>query len=380
MADTQQLQAELLAQVEAADSLGALEDVRVNALGKKGAITAQMKSLGALGQLADQYDSGADPAQVVEDLLELVHWLTRIKVTPAAAEAPGVPEMERTRGQEMAGGLTMAALTRAWQMLLKGLGEVRSAPSALQAAEMILVRLMYGLELPSPADALKKLQDAPPTPQPSAPQAGAPTSGGGASTSGGGGSVNAQGSSHSGGPTVTHGPTMSGANAAQQPQTHPLSMSEVELPDPLTFEHVVALTESLGEMILHANLISNVHLVSFQPGKIEYHPGDHAPQDLAQRLTKFLSDHTARRWVVTVSNQAGQPTLIQQKDAAAAGERAEAARDPLVRAVLEAFPGAEVTAVKDTIQDVAPLPAPPEDMDADMDADADGDDEKLGDD
>jgi DNA polymerase-3 subunit gamma/tau len=310
---------------------------------------------GALGQLADQYDAGADPAQVLEDLLELVHWLTRIKVTPAAAQAPGVPEMERTRGQEMATGLTMAALTRAWQMLLKGLGEVRSAPSALQAAEMILVRLMYGLELPSPADALKKLQDAP-QPQPSGPNG---NSGGNS----GGGSVTAQGSTHTPGSSATHAPMMSAgpgravsgsAQTETQPLSQPLSMSEVQLPDPLTFDQVVALTETLGEMILHANLISNVHLVSFQPGKMEYHPADHAPGDLAQRLTKFLNDHTARRWMVTVSREAGQATLKQQEEAVAASERAEAARDPLVQAVLLTFPGSEVVSVQEIA--TAPLP------------------------
>jgi len=317
---------------------------------------------GALGQLADQYDAGADPAQVLEDMLELVHWLTRIKVTPTAAEAPGIPEMERTRGQDMAGGLTMAALTRAWQMLLKGLTEVRTAPSALQAAEMILVRLMYGLELPSPAEALKKMQDAPqPSPGAPASQPSAPAPGGG-----GGSGVTAQGAAHTPSSTVTHAPTMMAGPGhavagAAQPETQPISMSEVELPDPHTFDQVVALTETLGEMILHANLISNVHLVNFQPGKIEYHPADHAPQDLAQRLSKFLNDHTPRRWVVTVSNQAGQATLKQQEEAAQAAERAAAAHDPLVRAVLDAFPGAEITAVKDTAADIAPLSRPLED-------------------
>lgn len=324
---------------------------------------------GALEQLADQYDSGADPVQVLEDMLELVHWLTRIKVTPAAAEAPGVPEMERTRGREMAGGLTMAALTRAWQMLLKGLGEVRGAPSALQAAEMILVRLMYGLELPGPADVLKKLQDAPQA----GPQAPAPGHGGGAPQGSSGGSVNAQsGGGQSGGgqggggmqapgSTATHAPTMQAAtgtgdayaHSEPQAESQPLSVSELDLPDPHSFADVVELAEERGEMILHANLISNVHLVSFQPGKIEYHPADHAPQDLAQRLIKFLNDHTPRRWSVTVSREAGQATLNQQKEAHAAEERAEAAREPLVKAVLEAFPGAHISHVKDLRAELA---------------------------
>ncbi|HEY9080611.1 DNA polymerase III subunit gamma/tau [Magnetovibrio sp.] len=320
----------------------------------------------ALGQLASQYDSGADPAQVLEDMLELVHWLTRIKVTPSAADAPGVPEMERTRGGEMARGLSMAALTRGWQMLLKGLGEVRSAPSALQAAEMILVRLMYGLELPGPADVLKKLQDAPTT-QPSSP------GGGGAAMGGGGMTTMASGApTQPSAPTTTHGPTMSsgfGAQAQTQAQAEikPLSVSELQLPDPQTFAQVVELAETVGEMILHANLISNVHLVSFQPGRMEYHPTEHAPGDLAQRLGKMLNDHTTRRWVVSISNQPGQPTLRQQAQAAEAAEKAHAAEDPLVRAVLEAFPGSEIGEVKDTRAEIPPLTRPLEDEELDDD-------------
>ncbi|PCI41393.1 MAG: DNA polymerase III subunit gamma/tau [Rhodospirillaceae bacterium] len=295
----------------------------------------------ALTQLADQYDLGADPAQVLEDMLELVHWLTRIKVTPKAADAPGVPEMERTRGLEMSKGLTMAALTRAWQMLLKGLSEVRSAPSALQGAEMVLVRLMYGLELPSPADVLKKLQDAP-TPQAPAP------SGGGAPAPSGGGSVNAQGSGGmAGGSNASHGPAM---------MAQPAPQAEQSKPDPQTFAQVVELSEQIGEMIVHANLISNVHLVSFQPGRIEFRPGEHAMPDLAGRLTTLLRDNTDRSWTVSISREAGDLTINQQKDAKAAQVKNTAATDPLVSAVLTAFPGSTITSVKDLADaDAMPL-------------------------
>jgi len=273
----------------------------------------------ALGQMTSQYDSGADPAQVLEDMLDLVHWLTRIKVTPAAGDAPGVAEMERVRGAEMAAGLSMAALTRAWQMLLKGLSEVRSAPSAVQAAEMILVRLMYGLDLPSPADVAQQRPDmGPSSPTPSSP--GSPTSGS---------------------PT----PSPSGGGATQT-QTHPVGMAEASAPNPQTFAQVVDLADQVGERILRANLIANVHLVSFQPGRIEFQPTEHALADLAGRLTKMLNDHTERRWVVTVSNQPGQPTLHQQEDEKNAARKARAAKEPLVRAVLDAFPGAQISQVK----------------------------------
>ena len=111
----------------------------------------------ALSLMAGQYEAGADPALVIRDLLDLVHWLTRIKVVPGAADGVGVPEAERVRGREMADRLAMAEVTRAWQMLLKGLAEVQAAPLPLQAAEMVLVRLAYAARLPSPAEALKAL-------------------------------------------------------------------------------------------------------------------------------------------------------------------------------------------------------------------------------
>ncbi len=91
---------------------------------------------GALKQMGSLYEGGADPAMVLQELLELVYFLTRLKLAPDLGEDPGV-EGERGRGLPLAQKLGMAELARAWQMLLKGLGEVQNAPSPLQAAEMV---------------------------------------------------------------------------------------------------------------------------------------------------------------------------------------------------------------------------------------------------
>ncbi|MGH6932397.1 MAG: DNA polymerase III subunit gamma/tau, partial [Dongiaceae bacterium] len=127
----------------------------------------------ALETLADMYAAGADPAVLLQDLLELTHWLTRLRIVPALADQPGVPEVERTRGRDMAGKLSTAHLARAWQMLLKGLGEVLNAPSPLPAAEMVLIRLTHAAELPPPADLVRQIQSYPP---PAGATAGAPSS------------------------------------------------------------------------------------------------------------------------------------------------------------------------------------------------------------
>ncbi|HEC90427.1 MAG TPA: DNA polymerase III subunit gamma/tau [Alphaproteobacteria bacterium] len=267
------------------------------------------------------YAEGADPARVLEDLLDITHWLTRIKITPGAAVDPATPEIERVRGRDMAGKLPMAALARSWQMLLKGLAEVRSAPRPAQAAEMVLVRLAYTAELPSPADALKALADAAPPasvspPPPVSPPASAPPR-----------------------PTVLAG----GSAVASAPKPDPITE---EPPDLESLEDVVELAGLVGERILRSNLVDSVHLVRFEPGRIEFRPADKAPPKLANELTTFLGRHTDRRWVVLVSREPGLPTLRQAAEEREAAEKVSAAKDPLVRAVLDAFPGAKIEAVR----------------------------------
>ena len=111
----------------------------------------------ALALFDGQYQAGADPILLAEDLLDLTHWLTRLKLAPESGESPHASEAERVRGRDMAERLSMADVTRAWQMLLKGLSETRVAPIPMHAVEMLLIRLAYASRLPSPAEALASL-------------------------------------------------------------------------------------------------------------------------------------------------------------------------------------------------------------------------------
>ena len=313
----------------------------------------------ALELFEQQYCEGADPSTVIEDLLEITHWLTRIKIVPAAADDPGVPEIERVSGKEMAEQLTMAAIARAWQMLLKGLGEVRTAPSPAQAAEMVLVRLAYAADMPTPADALKKMQNDGVGTHPAAPvqaatqPASAPSPSLEASSE-----PPAMPEPPQPGPdqpraALSVGDARPALQAAPEPRFDPDPVPAVapvaaddSLPDPKTFEDVAELAGHKGEAILRGNIINNVHLVSFEPGRIEVALGEHARRELPYDMAKFLSENTARRWVVTVSNEAGDLPLQHQWDAAKAHIKAEAAEHPLVKAVLETFPGATVGDVR----------------------------------
>ena len=112
----------------------------------------------ALGELRDQYDSGADPAVVLSDLAEFTNFVTRVKIVPAVADDLSLAEAERTRGRAFAAQLSMRVLSRAWQMLFKGLAEMQDAGKPLAAAEMVLVRIAYAADLPTPDEVIRDIQ------------------------------------------------------------------------------------------------------------------------------------------------------------------------------------------------------------------------------
>jgi DNA polymerase-3 subunit gamma/tau len=287
----------------------------------------------ALIQLGMLYRAGADPIVVLQDLLDLTHWLTRLKAAPSLADDAGVPEAERARGGALAKALGVPVLARVWQMLLKGLAETQTAPSPLAAAEMLMVRLAYATDLPSPGELVASLRDG---------AAAAP-----AASRGG----DARPPSAPGGP---RGPGTGGsvaqarrlAEPEQMADAAPVPTAQAGLPEPKTFEEVVALFAAKREGILHGLLLNSVHLVRFEPGRIEIHAPD-CPRDFASRLMALLERWTARRWVVAlITSEKGAPTLAEQSAARIAQQKAQAALHPLVAAVLAAFPGAAIEAVR----------------------------------
>ena len=315
----------------------------------------------ALNELSDQYDNGADPTSVIEDMLELVHWLTKVKVSPDAADAPDVPENERTKGKELTETLRMPELTRAWQLLLKGLSEVTNAPSPLAAAEMVLVRLAYAADLPTPGDAVKAMQDG------AAPATGGAPQGGGASGGGnGGGSVQ---QSTSTAPAMHASPSPS-ANPDPAPTAQ---MATQRQPSARVFANLDEVALRAGEMRegrLQWFIETQLRTVRFEPGHLEINAGQGADRELIQRLKSFLEEETKMPWSLALSSKEGSTTVAENKAADAEAARAHAAGHPLVKAVLETFPGAAVEDVRavvqpkaDVVDDALPDPELPQDPD-----------------
>jgi DNA polymerase-3 subunit gamma/tau len=298
---------------------------------------------GALANLDGQYAAGVDPVVVLEDLLELTHWLTRFKAAPEAA-SHAAPEFERERGAAMAAKLTVPHLTRAWQILLKGISEARMAPNSLQAVEMTLVRLAHASDLPTPEEALKTVLTG---------DSGPGAAGSGPSPSGSSAASSTPSAAQALAALPDPDPVV--AVAAPAPVTavapDPVApQAETETPATLeTFADLLRLVEENNEVHMLALLRGNVHLVSFRPGHIEFRPDEHAPPELSRDLARNLEQWTGERWLVAVSSQPGDATLVEQEEAARVARLNEAARDPGVAQILEAFPGAEVVEVHDAV-------------------------------
>ena len=282
----------------------------------------------ALEQLDRDYANGADPILVLQDLLDVIHWLTRVKITPQIADGTLVPELDAKRSKDIITRIPMAALTRAWQMLLKGLSEAQISSSPIQAAEMILIRLAYLTDLPTPADAVKAMN--------TETEQKAPLAGSGFTENSGG---------------SQSGKMQSAALLKFEPGSEPEPYTDPNMPNlanPETFEDVVALADKMNERILRTNLISNVHLVRFKPGTIVFQPGKNLPREFSHELTRFLNDSTDRRWVVTLSlDEQGAETYKQREDAIEATRLQELTETPFVQSVLQVFPGAKIGAVRD---------------------------------
>ena len=317
-------------------AVGAEEVRRLLGLADKGRVIDLFEALmkgemaRALAEFRDQYDAGADPAVILTDLAEFTHLVTRLKIMPDAAQDAALVEAERVRGLEMAQGLSMRVLARAWQMLTKGIGEVQQAPKPAQAAEMALVRLGYATDLPTPDEALRRLKDQPVSDTPAPPSA--PSGGGG----GGGG----------GGARLSLAPRPVEVHAHMRAAPVAAVAAPAAGPRLASLADVAQYVAAKRDLALKHAVETSLRPVHVEEGRIEVALVPGAPASVIQDLSRKLSDWTGRRWLVSISSQAGGPTLAEE-NAAVKAEREEGIKaHPLVAAVLARFPGAEVVDVR----------------------------------
>jgi len=279
---------------------------------------------GALSIMEDLYRKGADPSVIVGDMLDISHLLTKLRAVPSLRDTDqsmGSAEMERAAN--LAAKLSMPALGRIWQILLKGLNEVNYAPVPQKAAEMVVIRLAYAADLPDPADLIKKIKDG------GVVSAAAPIAPG---TSGGGGAQRTL--------NVAGGNAASSAAVKLEPAPAPAAITEIA-----SLRDVQGVLQQSGHMALASQIYLYAHLVKLEEGRLEFRPAPEASQNMAQELTIALKAATGKRWMVTISTAPGQPTLAQTAKAETEARFNALRENSLVKQVFEAFPDAEFKAI-----------------------------------
>ncbi len=262
-----------------------------------GAIKGDAKQ--AMQKVDELYAIGADPSTLLNELLNLVHTLSCLKVDASLLDDLGLTEADAVSCKALAEQLTVPTLTRVWQVLMKGAEEMQLAPLPLQALQMVVLRLVYASTLPSLEDIAKAglgFEVAAPKPQ---------------------------------------------LAAVEQHQP-------VALQGPIeNFEALVELVAKNKEPLLYAYLKADVNLVSFEQGSVELKLNERVPKDLPLKLSQLLKTWTGETWVIVGNSMAeAQPTLQQQEREQQQQEIEDVKSDPLVAKALEAFPGAVIEAVE----------------------------------
>ncbi len=305
----------------------------------------------ALKAIDGLYSDGADPAQITADLAEAVHVAARTKALGAETASEALSAEERRRAQSLADKISVPVLARAWQMLIKGLDDVRRAPNPISAVEMVIIRLAYVADLPSPEDLIKTLEGQ------SVPRArGAQVrdeAGQGSLLAhadapapvavAAGPSVSAQVSKRNDAPAPPRDDVAADADDPDDLSVHaaPKDGGEVQLG---SFADVVNLVAQKRDAKLKMHLEDHVSLVRFDgaTGAIDLKLLDGAPARIANDLRENLIRWTGRQWMVMLSSERGQEPIgvvkgRQQK------EKLDALKaQPAVAAVLDVFPDAKV--------------------------------------
>ena len=357
-----------LSMLDQAAAMGAdkvTEQAVMDMLGQAG--TEQMLQLlsacldGKTNEALGLYDAadhkGAEPELILAEMLEILH---EASLCAAGAELEDMAE-SRLAGIKEISKSGIAKLGRSWQLLLKGYDELRLAPDSRAAAKMVIIRLCHISPLPTPAEIIRKLPDAPSHPPagqtshqnaepgtarakhaPEYEQQAAQTQDQPAEES----KTDTVHIAEQ--PVPLSSPISSPVPASPPeptPQPEPYQTAEPDQPSLQSLTEIVSLCEEHGEYILASHIISSVRLVSLSHNRLEVELTDGADDKFIAQLAKCLSQWTQTQWLVSLKGEGGEATLAEQQEQAYQKQVEVARADPLVSAVLDKFPSAEVTQI-----------------------------------
>lgn len=309
---------------------------------------------GAMDCLTNAVGRGAEPLMVINDMLDLLHMATRLA---AGGHLDDAPESERESLTALASEHGIAKLGRAWQITLKGHGEIQASPNPHAAADMVLIRLAHVAPMPTPAELIKKLEKNPPQNMAVSPgQQTAPRAGGTTGTKSDAlpdpdpepepapePSPISVPAPEPAPPSAMMAPPEPTAPAMPEPQ--PMLSPQDEKHSPQNLQALVSLFEDKGELILANQIRLHLRIVTFEEGRIEFDENSSFDQKAVADMTRLLQQWTGLNWLVQAVATSGAQTLDEQHQDKKQAEIDAVSQHPLVSATLGRFPGASVLSV-----------------------------------
>ena len=301
------------------------------------------KTKEGLEKFKDLYNSGADPGTIIQDLLEVVHWLSRLVLTPEIATEPGVSQIDKEKGLELAKKLSMLELSQTWQILLKGYQELQSHEMPHIVAEMVLIRLAFASELPSLDEISNNLKN---TKQ----EETAKTTENKTVITTEEKKENVSKNKTQTGIVTDTVMEMKNVETVVKKSFEENNKQNIKFEKNIivnNFNEVADLFLKKKEILLFNNLFSHVHLVSFKRGKIELNPTDDAPKDLGAKIGQLLTEWTKEKWHILMTREKGELTLEEQSDKKKESIINNLSKNKRIKEILNIFPGAKIEKVKD---------------------------------
>lgn len=270
-----------------------------------------------LNDISEQYTNGATPIIILQDLINITHDLAKIKIVPALLNSTSLSEIEKTTFTDLSGKCSLAILSKIWQMLIKGISEINMAPSAVEALEMILLRIAYSASLPTPYEILNEVKK----------------------------NSNLSGYSANSSPSV--------GSEKKNLTTAPIS-SDGNATVFNTVEDFLRYLEGAKKALIEYSIKNDVCIREFSDGHIAMNIAPTIHQDFIMNLHKLLSDATGKQWEIEIVKGELGETIAEKEKSAVEAKKKNVAEYPLVKRILEEFKGSKIeTVVRKNLDNLA---------------------------
>lgn len=286
-----------------------------------------------LKDISEQYTNGATPMIVLQDLINITHDLAKVKIIPALLNSTSLSEIEKKTFATLSTSCSLAVLSKIWQMLIKGISEINMAPSAVEALEMILLRVAYSASLPTPYEILNEVKKN--------------------SDLAGTGSVYS-GQSALLQNSAAAAPVSVPPSGTEKKNDLTATVSAGETSGFNTVEDLLRYLEGTKKALIEYSIKHDVCIREFSDGHIAMNIAPSIHQDFIMNLHKLLSEATGRQWEIEIIKGDLGETIADKEKSAAEATKKNVSEYPLVKKILEEFKGAKIeTVIRKNLEELA---------------------------